>query len=53
MAFKNRTVHVDKSASEPSGKPASEAYADPLKGHASPLGATLLPEEVAHPNHPV
>ncbi|KAL3147709.1 Iron-sulfur assembly protein 1 [Trebouxia sp. C0010 RCD-2024] len=47
VAFKNRTVHVDRSASEPSGQPGCEAYADPLKGHAAPLGATYLPEEAA------
>ena len=45
-AFKNRIVHVEMPASQPSGQAASAAFADALRGRSTPLGATVLQEEV-------
>ncbi|DBB07506.1 TPA: Iron-sulfur assembly protein 1 [Trebouxia sp. C0006] len=46
-AFKNRIVHVEMPASQPSGQAASAAFADALRGRSTPLGATVLQEEAA------
>ena len=45
-AFKSRIVHVEMPASQPSGQAASAAFADALRGRSTPLGATVLQEEV-------